>query len=113
MGSWSRRGAPGVALAVVCAITLGGACKDDRDKPAPSGSGSTGSGQGGIGPECEHGEIDECKVQIDDINCFVGEKKCDEETSRWGDCLEKGTFSETGFHTNAIGMQNDCLSNPC
>jgi hypothetical protein len=62
-------------------------CGDDgRDRP-PSyvpvssdggeGGAAGGGGIGGMAPEtCDEGEVRECKVQIDENNCFVGEQAC-------------------------------------
>lgn len=36
--------------------------------------------------ECDDGEIRDCKVQINENNCFVGEQIC--ELGFWSDCLE-------------------------
>jgi hypothetical protein len=108
-----------VAACVVASsmMVLTTACGDDERGGTgvyPVGSGPTGSGGGGEGgaaAACEDGVVEECKVQIDANNCFVGEHQC--QDGMWGDCVDKGTFGETSFHTNALTAPGGCPTNDC
>lgn len=80
-----------------CCLPLATGCIVEEHAP-PRGGGQLPTaneggddGQGGdVGEEieCEDGDIRDCKVQINENNCFVGEQVCD--LGFWGDCLEPG-----------------------
>jgi hypothetical protein len=81
--------------------------------PGSSSNGGDGGdgGVGGAGAECDEGVIEECKVQIDENNCFVGEKQC--QDGMWSECLDAGSFETSSFETKALSAPTDCASNPC
>ncbi len=93
-----------LAFAVALALALSPACGAEEPPPrtampALQGAGGDdgGGGEGGTVPQvtpdaCDDGEVRECKVQIDENNCFIGDQQCWNET--WGDCLDAGTFDD-------------------
>jgi hypothetical protein len=100
---------------VALAAVAGGACSGDPERtgtginPVGSASGGEGgNGNGGAGglEACDEGVVEECKVQIDENNCFVGEKQC--QDGAWSECLETGSFE-----TMALTSPNACTNNPC
>ncbi|MEQ9319507.1 MAG: vWA domain-containing protein, partial [Polyangiaceae bacterium] len=99
-----------IAATLATALTWVAACGVADDNPtSPSGStgagaSGTGTGVGGNAESCESGELRECKVDIDDDNCFVGVQECGDEG--WGPCVE-------GNDTLAIGGSGGCPANPC
>lgn len=99
------------ALLLVLAMT-GGACGTGDEAPPRSTGPSTSVGTGGFGGNtlntgnCEGDEIQECKVWIDENNCFVGEQQCVE--GEWGPCVEPETLDSAAF-----GPQTGCPMNPC
>ncbi len=65
--------------------------------PTTSGPGFGGSSVGGTDVAtgmCDEGLIRDCKIYIDENNCFVGEQKCIDD--EWSDCLDVGYFDGGG-----------------
>jgi hypothetical protein len=81
-----------ISAVVMSLLPLAVACGDDGRAPpggplvgAGSGGHAGANGSGGvITGACEDGAVRECKVQIDENNCFVGEQVC--EMEEWGPC---------------------------
>jgi hypothetical protein len=74
----------------------GGEDEVRRTGPAPpqNQGGSNVGGTDVATGSCDEGEIRDCKVQIDENNCFVGEQMCID--NEWSDCLDVGTFDGAG-----------------
>lgn len=83
-------------VVVASAALLVGACADEESRPPvdlTTGAGantSTSVGVGGGGGiangGCEVGDVRQCKVEINENNCFIGEQRCD--NGFWGPCDE-------------------------
>jgi len=99
-----------IVTMLAASLTWTAACGVSDGNPT-SPSGPTGSGASGAGTptgtvgSCESGEVQDCKVEIDANNCFVGVQQCDEDGT-WGPCVE-------GNDTLSIGGSGGCPSNPC
>lgn len=102
------------AVAVLAAYAIGvGACGTEETprrgsgiSPTTSGSGGSHAGGGPSTGACEGDEIQSCKVQIDENNCFVGEQQCAQ--GEWGPCVDPEKLD-----TAALGPISDCPNNPC
>ncbi|MCA9620119.1 MAG: VWA domain-containing protein [Myxococcales bacterium] len=103
-------------IAAILAALLGGAigasaCDGARGFGGSAGTGAGGTqtagpGTGGQGDVCNDGEVQDCKVTLSPLNCFVGEQTCD--AGQWGPCEEA-----EGATTKSLGPPGGCPSNPC
>lgn len=113
MTRWLVHGSTGflaVSTAVLMAI---GACSGGDEPRRGTGVTPTGGHQGGSDGTggaatgaCDGDEIQSCKVQIDETNCFVGEQQC--QNGEWGPCVDPEKLD-----TANIGPISDCPNNPC
>lgn len=102
-------------LAGAAMLVALGACESDRTRPlvstgVGSSSASSSSGSGGASL-CAEGALRDCKVQIDQRNCFAGAQRCEQGT--WSECIDPSTFGETSWHETSLGGAAACASNPC
>ncbi len=79
-------------FAVICAvIPLATGCAVDTDAPttpfvSDDGPELTEVNDDDVGTgTCEEEAVRDCKVWVDERNCFVGVQVC--ENAQWGDCL--------------------------
>ncbi len=79
---------------VVSSALLVGACADEESRSPvalTTGAGANtsttvgvGGGGGVVNGGCELGDVRECKVELNENNCFIGEQHCD--NGFWGPC---------------------------
>jgi hypothetical protein len=94
------------ALAVTLGLIITAACGGDgRGAEGLLSPAVNGHGGGDVG-SCEEGEVRACLVHLDDANCYEGVQEC--QSGTWGVC---GDYD--GFAPASIGMQSDCVNNPC
>lgn len=100
LSQW-RHAMPIAAMAAV-AIT---ACTDD-DREVPGSFVGSGPDRAIDATPCHDGTVRDCKVQLDDFNCFAGEQTC--VAGKWGKCKEA-----EGLQSAALSSPAGCANNPC
>jgi hypothetical protein len=93
-------------LAIACAVMpLATGCAVDSEDPPPAtthipdqkkddATNMTENQDDVVTGACDDGEIRDCKIQINENNCFVGEQVCDGGV--WGDCEDLDNQNKPG-----------------
>jgi hypothetical protein len=103
---WASRLAAAASILFGSMALIAACTTDENPGGLPPGTGGTATaGAGGdVGETCDDGDVRECKVDLNEDNCFVGEQTCIGDA--WGSC-------EEGTGTLALGGSSGCPSNPC